>query len=349
MFSDAEMAVFLEELEEKIQVINDNVLLLEQEGGSPEIIQEMFRAAHTIKGSSGIMGYEKMTNFTHELENLFEQLRGGRLKISAALIDTLFEALDTLNALKDEITGKGGEVEIEGILGRLRSFMPGTETAVGEEPSADVRGVPETQQLPAGAEVSELIDGVVEELIGEAEIRGFRAYLVRVELDREVMMKEVRAYLVFETLQQRGEIIKSSPPVEEIEKGNFDNSFDLILLSRDDADQVKNLVLSIAEVNRVEVVPLSAGVGAVEDEGSVEGTEEEEKEERESSGGPAGAAATRSPGLQGQVAQEIKSIKTVRVDVEKLDTLMNLVGELVIDRTRLDKFVELFEGRFDSD
>ncbi|AEG15385.1 CheA signal transduction histidine kinase [Desulfofundulus kuznetsovii DSM 6115] len=354
MFTEEEIAVFLEELEEKLQVINDNVLLLERNGGSPEVIQEIFRAAHTIKGSSAVMGYEKMSTLTHEIENLFDRLRRGEMDVTESLVDTLFEALDTLKLLKDEITGKTGDIDISSIIAKLRQYMQTCEAA---EP-ADSRGVagdlaygtepvspPPAGQVAATAAfpgasatvstgeyqpyrtVLELEDAV-KEVVREAEVRGFQAYQVDIGIDQGCQMKGVRAFLIFETLQQTGEIIKSIPPAEDLQEGKYEQGFTVVLLTKEDAGEVHDLVFSIAEVSSVEVRLIK-----------LRGWEQT----------PAPDAAARQQVKKDAAPPGKENIKTVRVDVQKLDTLMNLVGELVIDRTRLDRFVEVFESRYGSD
>lgn len=219
MFSDVEMTVFLEELEEKIQSINDNVLLLERDGGSPDVIQEIFRAAHTIKGSSGVMGYEKMARLTHEIENLFDRLRQGTIEVTTHLVDVLFEALDTLKMLKDEITGDGREVQAEDIIARIRACQksPGGEQA----PAKETGGGPGPGQPAEGP----VVDDLMMNMIREAEVRGFQVYWISVGVDPGCQMKNVRAFLVFETLHQAGEIIKSEPSADDIQEGRYDRSF----------------------------------------------------------------------------------------------------------------------------
>jgi len=330
VFSDVEMSVFLEELEEKIQSINDNVLILERDGGSPEVIQEIFRAAHTIKGSSGVMGYEKMARLTHEIENLFDRLRQGTMEVTTHLVDVLFEALDTLKMLKDEITGEGGEVAVDEITAKIRACQVKTG---GEEPVHKEKAENKSAQQPG--EGPGQLDDVIMNMVREAEVRGYQVYWVKVTVDSGCQMKNVRAYLVFETLQQIGEIIKSEPPAEDLQEGRYEQSFSAIYISKEDMGHIKNLVMSIAEVDSVEIQQLDSG----EENGCPEVSEEEDHVEE----------VKKDDATQRAAGSEKNTIKTVRVDVQKLDNLMNLVSELVIDRTRLDRFVEIFENKYGSE
>jgi two-component system chemotaxis sensor kinase CheA len=352
MFSDAEIAIFQEELEEKLQIINDNILLLEQQHVTPEVIQEIFRAAHTIKGSSAVMGYDKMTELTHEIESLFDEIRHNRLEISARLVDVLFEAMDTLTELKEEIVG-GAEksVDIGPLLQKIKQIKDNGSS--GDDSTGDPAVVEELPglelPLPAGPASSLLdieIDSVLEDVINEAELRGYHAYCLQVVFEEDCQMKEVRAFLLIETLEQAGEIIRTNPPAEDIQNGYFDNSIALVIISRQDGDQVKNLALSVAEIKDVYIRQIESSHTAKEQALPEQALETGGWEKQALSAGLAGAGTETRPGGPGKA--EKKTIKTVRVDVEKLDKLMNLVGELVIDRTRLDRFVEIFEHNYGS-
>lgn len=322
MFSDEEISVFLDELEEKIQSLNENILILEKEGGSQEALQEIFRAAHTIKGSSAVMGYEKIAGLTHEMENLFDQMRKGLLPVTEPIVDALFEALDTLHTLRDEVLGKGVAGGIEQVTAKLRQYGEAAPAACVQDDEAAV-------PAQAGKASSPALETVDQEVIREAAIRGYQAYWVKIEIEKGCQMKSVRAFLVFETVQQMGEVIKCDPPVEDIQDGKYGDGFMLVLLTNEDPGRVKSLLMTIAEVAKVDVEEI-----VLKDE-----------EVAASDTGKSYAANGAQTAAKVEHA-EIKIAQTVRVDVQRLDTLMNLVGELVIDRTRLNRFAEIFEGRF---
>ncbi|MBC7104352.1 MAG: chemotaxis protein CheA, partial [Firmicutes bacterium] len=317
--------------------IAEQLLVLEKDRDNRAALQEIFRAAHTIKGSSAIMGYERMSALTHEMENLLDRLRHGELEISTEIVDCLFMALDTLKALRAHVTGGGREPDVEQVLARLRRGAAGApgrgEPATGaRRPGEGSPELPGTEgPLPSvpGAEPPPL-DEVELSVVREAEVRGFRAHWIAVQIDPDCQMKSVRAFLVFETLGRVGEIIKSVPPAEEIQEGRYDRDFGVLLLSKEEPAALERLVMSIAEVTGVAVVPVVAPEeyrGPVRQEVS-----------------PSRAAAAR------EAAPEVRRVsQTVRIDVQKLDTLMNLVGELVIDRTRLNRLVEVFGGRYGAD
>ena len=311
LFSDVELGVFMDELDEKLQVLNDGFLQLERGDGSPAVLQEIFRAAHTIKGSSAIMGYDKIVRLAHEMENLFDRLRKRELTANQRLTDTLFLALDTLKLLKEEITGGQTDVPVDGIIASLREWAAG---------GAPAPPGPEVAAPPAAAPLD-----MDEDVLREAALRGYSAYQIDVAVDQDSQMKSVRAYLIMETLEQYGEVVACRPPAEEIQAGNFAGDLSLVILSREDNDRLRNILMTISEVVDVAVTPVAAPV------------------EAEKAEGPAAREGVLPDQGHGE---EHKLVKTVRVDVQKLDNLMNLVGELVIDRTRLNRFAEVFESSF---
>jgi len=352
MFSDVEISVFMDELEEKLQIINDNLLILEQDVNNQEVLQEIFRAAHTIKGSSGIMGYEKMTKLTHEIENLFDKIRSGEITVTSEMINVLFEALDVLKMLKDEITDPSLNVDISDVLSKLSSYLK-SDSGESVEKADDQTSLKQDSEQEKKSENIE-VDDALAEVISEAEIRGFTAYKIKVDLDEGCQMKEVRAFLIFETLQKSGEIVKSVPSAEDLQDGKFDLSFEVVYLTKEDQDQIKNMLMSIAEVENVQVSAISLQESETkrEDSDDLKADKERSTDERETKSAKASATPAKektSKSAAASSAHAVKPVKTVRVDVQKLDNLMNLVGELVIKRTRLNRFVELFESKYGSD
>lgn len=351
MFSNEEIAIFQEELEEKLQIINDNILLLEQQQATPEVIQEIFRSAHTIKGSSAVMGYDRMTRLTHEIESLFDEIRHHRLEITPGLVDVLFEAMDTLTELKEDIVSGSTESNVD--IGPVLSKITGMKNGLPSSPAAtsDQEQEQEASIPPAGNNDPELpeieMDEVLEEVIRESELRGYNTYALQVRFAADCQMKEVRAFLLFETMEQAGEIIRTNPPAEDIQAGLFEDGIALALISQANMDQVKNLALSVAEIESVHIKLLDPP-GVTRD--SIPGEATPSAFNTPAAGPVDAGSAPVSAEQPGQANRpDRKTIKTVRVDVEKLDTLMNLVGELVIDRTRLDRFVEVFEHQYGSD
>ncbi|GAV22532.1 chemotaxis protein CheA [Carboxydothermus pertinax] len=325
VFSDAEMAVFLDELEEKIQVLTDNLLLLEQSGeDDPKVLQEIFRAAHTIKGSSAVMGFTKMSSLTHEIENIFDKMRNNELKPTSSLINILFEALDALKILRDEIVTENAEkYDTTEIIAKLKEAIMGTGAKS-----------PETY-APKG-ETAEFSGEEIEK-IREFELKGYQLSEIKVYLDPAAVMKSVRAFIVLQQLKELGTVIKTVPSEEILVKTEDFNDFIVYLATNEDDDRLQNILLTIPEVERVEISAkqLEDNIEARNEEKKVEKTDVKDivSEKTATVEKPAAEVKTKTSAVA--PAEEKKVTQTVRVDVQKLDTLMNLVGELVIDRTRL--------------
>ncbi|ABB13824.1 chemotaxis protein CheA [Carboxydothermus hydrogenoformans] len=325
MFSDVEMAVFLDELEEKIQVLTDNLLLLEQSGeDDPKVLQEIFRAAHTIKGSSAVMGFTKMSSLTHEIENIFDKMRNNELKPTSSLINVLFEALDALKILRDEIVAENAEnYDTTEIIAKLKEAVAGTGAKSSET------------QAPKG-ETAEFSGDEIEK-IREFELKGYQLSEIKVYLDPAAVMKSVRAFIVLQQLKELGTVIKTVPAEEILVKTEDFNDFIVYLATNEDEDRLQNILLTIPEVERVEISAkqLEDNIEARNEEQKVEKTDVQDivSEKTATVEKPAAEVKTKTSAVA--PAEEKKVTQTVRVDVQKLDTLMNLVGELVIDRTRL--------------
>ncbi|MGB9885462.1 MAG: chemotaxis protein CheW [Moorellales bacterium] len=298
------LSLFLEETEEQLRLLDQNLVLLEQHPEDLEILNNIFRAAHTVKGAAASMGFERLAGLTHAMEEVLDKLRQGQLVVTSRVVDVLLACLDALRELKEEAAG-GGErpVEVEALVRRLRSLVGAAEA----EPASKAPAKP-------GPEL--VLNEVERHLVETAYLKGFRVWHLVVTLEEGCLMKAARAYIVYKNLEEIGEIIKTVPSTEDIEAEKFDRTLHFVLVTREDADVVASVVKSTSEIAAVEVGAVS--VEAAEPAPVSAGPARAEKE----------AAAPRR-------AEEARAGQTVRVDVQRLDNLMNLVGELVIDRTRL--------------
>ncbi|SMB93833.1 two-component system, chemotaxis family, sensor kinase CheA [Thermanaeromonas toyohensis ToBE] len=303
------LSLFLDEAEEQLQQLDEAIVLLEQEPSNRELLNKIFRIAHTLKGSSASMGFEKMATLTHRMESVLDALRQGKLAVTPTIVDLLLACLDKLKELKNELSqGQEGEVDTGGLVQRLEEILAGgliQEEAV--EPSPFERPLE--------------LDDVEENVIRAAEVRGWRAYEIRVELEPDCRMKGARAFLVFNNLKDLGEVIKSEPHTQELEAEKFENTFRLAFVSKEDPDTLANVIKSISEIREVTVRPIVL--------------EEDQVLAPQATSGPSPSRtlAVEEPLLKRGMERRVT--QTVRVDVQRLESLMNLVGELVIDRTRL--------------
>lgn len=329
------LSMFLDEADEQIQLMDENILLLEKNRDDLEILNTIFRAAHTIKGSSASMGFEKMAEITHSLENILDLLRHDQLEVTTEIIDLLLDGLDKMKELKDDIVDdKDSQVDITPIIERLKNVMNATENIASL--SKD-----QTAQGDTWEAIIKFND-IEENLIRTAEIKGYKAWQISISLDPECLMKAARAYIVYNNLKDLGEIIKTEPTIEDIEAENFDLELHMVIVTTEDKDHIENSVKYINEIDKVVVKKIDLS-------NDVELTQEVIANDAQGE-----TAATASP-LEKQTnpTQErqgtVRTTQTVRVDVQRLENLMNLAGELVIDRIRLTDVEETLRNKYGSE
>ncbi|MDW8289420.1 MAG: chemotaxis protein CheA [Armatimonadota bacterium] len=338
------VSLFLEEAAEQIHVLERDILLLEQ-SPSPEVLNEIFRAAHTLKGSSRAMGFTAMGELTHAMEDVFDALRKGEIRVSTELVNRLFEALDTLKAMRDQIA-EGGSTDIacDELVRNLRNAL--SEAPTGEaaaSPTADSQPAPSTRDLQEHQLEAALT----------AIDNGLRVYWFTVRLAEETLMKSVRALMVLQSLDANGGAVLAAFPDEEaLDNEQFDLSFDLLVATDKPEEQLRQALLQISEVREVQVQPWQHS--AEQRTSPVEPVPVhttppilEQGEERPTQTAVSPMAETNKAGVRASASPTVS--QTVRVDVARLDTLLNLVGELVIDRTRVAQLGREFEARFQRD
>ncbi|MHB8841683.1 MAG: Hpt domain-containing protein, partial [Candidatus Aquicultor sp.] len=317
--SPDDLKVFVQEAEELIQQLDENVLRLEKEGQNPELMQEIFRAAHTLKGSSGMLGHERMAELTHAMETLFDKLRKDELAVSTELIDLLLDCLDALKTLKDECyTLQSTDINVKGLSATILAFAEGA-------PAAPEQEEPTTSLSLEDHEIDS---------INRAEIAGSQAFCVKVRIADDCPMPSVRIFQVVEELQPVGQIIKTHPGSEAIENGDCGSDLEIILTANEDQSSIESIIKSISELSSYSIEPYQSDAEAEVEESAAEpvGSPKDSSMDQR--------AEDLGPEARGKSQQEIKqmqaaAVKTVRVDVERLDHLMNLVGELVIGKTQL--------------
>lgn len=301
--------VFMDECQEHLQSLNQSLLALEQDPDNMEILNQIFRAAHTLKGASATMGFNKMSNVTHAMEDVLSLLRQNELKVNAELINTLFEALDLLEVLAQGIAeGREEDIEIAGVLQNLQKFTT-QEVTAKQDQSAERRRNLQLRYLPAEIE-----------RIKEAANEGLNLNHLHVYLQEECLLKGARAFMILRELEAHGEIVRTIPTAKELEDERFDTDFIVGILSKKPLEFLVRFLEKMLDVARVE--------------GEVVGPDDLLVERR---GGVAKATTDTSPPKATSTKALSNVSPTVRVDIRKLDDLMNLVGELVITRSRLEQ------------
>ncbi len=325
--------LFIDETKEHLQNLNEHILVLEKEPENADTINEIFRAAHTLKGMSGTMGFTRMQRLTHDLENVFSEIRNGNMKVSAKLIDVLFRGLDALESYSDVIASEGNEgtEDNEDIINDLNALL---EEEKGGAPAEDKK--PEKKEASAPATpVEPQASGNGEEKYSQIEIseyeitamksaleEGKNIYGITVYLQESCILKAARAFLVFKSVENKGELIKSVPTTEQIEDEEFDFDFSWILATTESKETIKKLISNVSEIKDVSIGDFPIPQGQ-EPEKVVEKTETAEKQKPEEK-------KEKPKKSKAKVGN-----RSVRVDIDKLDNLMNLVSELIIAKNGL--------------
>lgn len=307
--------VFLEEAKEHIENLNKYLLELEN-NPSQEIVDEIFRSAHTLKGMSGTMGFTQLLELTHEMENLLQEIRSQEISVNEHIIDTLLKSVDILEELIHDVEEHGQEQErdIHMVLQMLKG-----KKAIGLDEAKVTPNENEENYVFSFNEYEERI-------IRKALEQGLYIWRVKVTLVDECLLKSARAFLVFKNLEAFGDIIKTEPSVQDIEDEKFDNEFTLYLITSKNKNDISQALSSVSELKSVDVTSVEHNSIAVR---KIESDKEQNSLETVKT------LASRQKTSKGTNGVR-RTSKTLRVDIERLDNLMNLVSELIIIKTRLE-------------
>ncbi len=333
------LEIFIEETKEHLQSLNQCLLQLEKTPEDSSILNEIFRVAHTLKGMSGTMGFSRMSRLTHDMEDVLHALRSNELKISTKLVDLLFKCLDALENYTNQIieTSTEGHEEYQDIIQSLSNFINHKAESV-EEPQAPA-------PAPASNEQSReiAINQYEQNVINKAYETGNLAYQITVILNKGCVLKSARAFIVFKTLEKYSEIIKSEPKVQDIEDEKFENEFTVVVISREDAELFNKQLNSISEVENVLIKTVQPNKiieeAVVKPEAVIANAVNVTNAASEKAEEPAQTVEADSEANQQKEESSVKKAKTgktVRVDIDRLDVLLNLVSELIIQKTRLE-------------
>ncbi len=346
------LEIFLDETNEHLQSLNTQILNLEQNPEDSDTINEIFRAAHSLKGMAGTMGYKRMQNLTHDMENVFSEVRAGNIKVGPEMIDTLFQCLDALQEYTDNIKNSSdeGTNDNEPLIKLLNDYLNG-KGAGDSAPAAKEAAAPAASES-APADSNEKwnqikIDDSQIKVISEALKSGMKVYGLTVFVKESCILKAARAFLVLKAIEEKGgEIIISDPSSQDIEDEKFEFDFTLIVIAECPIDDLIKAASDVSEIDKVVGAPIDLDKVHTEDDDVAEEAAAPAQEAAPQSAQPAApapaAAAPAAPAAQaaGNKPAEKKPGKpvvnrTIRVDIEKLDSLMNLVSELIIAKNSL--------------
>ena len=309
-----ELKVFLEETDEQIELMDEDIVKLEKEGENPDLLQEIFRAAHTIKGSSAMVGHRRMAELTHAMESLLDKVRNGSISVSTSVIDALLSGLDAVRTLKGEITSSADSgLDIQPIVAMLNKTIGAAESRV--ESIAENR-------------LSLDEDAIIR--LQAAIAGGRNIYYLDIAINKGSEWAAVRCLQCLKELEHLGQIICSAPSDSEIDEEEVGSNIKILLATGEDKDTVKGTVSLITEIIGVEVRDYNPDA----ETGSNEAGSKEERS-------PAGTIDTDTKNVQGKTKtatqESSQSLQSVKVDVRVLDSLMNIVEELVIDRSNISQ------------
>ena len=324
------MSMFLEESLDNLQTLNESLLDLEQNPEDTDKVNEIFRVAHTIKGMAATMGFTDLAELTHKMEDVLAEFRAGELKVTQDVVTVLFDCLDTLERMVDNVQeGSDESIDIDGIMKALEDIkergVSGRDIAPKEV---------EVNNSPAGTNTSLQLNQYDTSVIKQANEKGYNAIELNITLSENTLLKSARAFLIVKDLEEHGEILKSDPSTEEIENEEFDFELKFILITKNNVDEILQVVNGISEVVKVE--------GNLVELEPVEEKKEEQKAEsnaKQPKVAPKGEQNQPAAKKASPKKEMKKAHQSVRVDLERIDNLMNMVSELVIYRTRLEQIV----------
>ena len=337
------LEIFIDESEEHLQTLSDCIMVLEKEPDNKDTINEVFRAAHSLKGMAGTMGFKRMQHLTHDMENVFQEVRSDHIKVTSGMIDLLFKCLDALEGYVDNIksTSDEGTEDNEVIIKELNDFIAKTEGAEetgNTETSEAKEAAPEsTQEEKAGQEKIELTNDE-KKAIREAESNGQHIYVMTVHIQKDCLLKAARAFLVFKAVEDFGQILVYRPSSQDIEDEKFELDFSFFLASEEETDKIVAAAKAVSEIEKVDAEEIHLDeylkeAAAQEEQQAKEATAEQKEAPAEAPK----AAEKKAPAANAKKQTNAKPVtgRTVRVDIEKLDALMNQVSELIIAKNSL--------------
>ncbi|MGG2994608.1 chemotaxis protein CheA [Paenibacillus macerans] len=336
------LSMFIDESNDHLQSLNEKMLELESNPDDISIVQVIFRSAHTLKGMAATMGFEDLSSLTHQMENVLDLVRNEKLKMQEFIFDTLFRGLDALQSMVEDITQGGeGKADVSSIVANLQSIVRGD---FGQGGGSDAKPAAEAQGASAAGAIQ--LDQYQYSVLEQSIAEGHQVLYVEVAISEDSQLKAARAYMVFDLLERFGEIVKAYPSVQDIEQEKFDRSFSLYYITQKEAAEIQSMILNLSEIGSAQVAALDhetlaqLAAGAKETAASAAPAPAPAPETKAANPAP----EAKTPAQQGEHKSGARAgggtpapSRTIRVDIDRLDVLMNLLSELLIDRSRMEQ------------
>ncbi|ATP39371.1 chemotaxis protein CheA [Solibacillus sp. R5-41] len=332
------LEMFIEESKEHLQACGEHLLELEKNPEDLAIVSEIFRSAHTLKGMSATMGFEDLADLTHKMENVLDAIRNEKIKVTSEIFDVVFESVDHLEEMVYDIANGGnGKRDVQLTVEKLKLIESG-ETAATTVASVPAIAMPNAETKMDAAKLKLSYDDFEKTVLLQSSEQDYTAYEITVALREDCLLKAARVFMVFEILEKNGDVIKSHPTVERLEEEQFDHEFYVAFISKENAEDLQKMLMKVSEVESVEVNEIHQDVftQSVTSNAQVEEHVQVINVPTTVEAEPAAQPAQKSQATNNSSkATGHTSSKTIRVNIERLDILMNLFEELAIDRGRL--------------
>ena len=333
------LEIFIDETNEHLQNLSDCIMSLEKEPENMDTINEIFRAAHSLKGMAGTMGFKRMQHLTHDMENVFQEVRSGNMRVTSGLVDVLFQCLDAIDAYLENVkeSSDEGTEDNEAIIQELNDILA-AET--GDAPKKGSTAQTENKKEEAVSTEYEKKYLQVElsdkdkDILKNAEESGNNIYGITVYIQEECLLKAARAFLVFKAVEDYGDILLYFPSSQDIEDEKFENDFSFFLETDSSLEKIIEVSKAVSEIAEVVGEKIKYSELAAEAE-KKEAAEEVKTTPAAEKAVPAKTQAKTAPAVKKQTTGKPVTNRTVRVDIEKLDALMNQVSELIIAKNSL--------------
>ena len=358
------LEIFIDETSEHLQNLSDCIMELGKDPENMDTINEIFRAAHSLKGMAGTMGFKRMQRLTHDMENVFQEVRSEKVKVTSSMIDLLFKCLDAIEGYLDNVKASSdeGTEDNELIIKELNDFIAAEDGAAAAPAQAEPKKEEAPAQTAGGDDKKYFEFGLSEsekDKIKQAEEGGAHIYGMTIYIQKECLLKAARAFLVFKAVEEFGEILVYNPSSQDIEDEKFDCDFSIFIASDEPYEKIAEAAKSVSEIDKVvgEEVKYET-LAAKQEKAEADAAAAEKSQDAPAEAAPAQeqpqaqaakpAAKTQSSGNKKQTVAKPVTNRTVRVDIEKLDALMNQVSELIIAKNSLVSISSNDSGDFQN-